>query len=310
MATLFVDSDLNDVVFTIDPYLREHIDARVRALGLNKSQPCKFFQKGTCMKGDACPFKHVRGEKLVVCKHWLRGLCKKNDQCEFLHEYDLSKMPPCHFFVTFGLCSNDECPFLHLKPEDKIRDCPFYDRGFCRLGPNCKNRHVRRQICLDYLAGFCALGNTCANAHPKFESVDENFTGTRSFRGVPTCKRCNQPGHTASECSVEIPTVTVVEPLSTEDKKKRAGLRDVHAVTCFKCGERGHYANVCPNKRRPPPAGGYSLPGINIVNPFDRKRKREGEGGFDDGFPPPPFGNHPGAAGDNYGARPVMAFDE
>lgn len=38
----------------------------------------------------------------VVCKHWLRGLCKKGDNCEFLHEYDLSKMPPCHFFINYG----------------------------------------------------------------------------------------------------------------------------------------------------------------------------------------------------------------
>ena len=36
--------------------------------------------------------------------HWLRDLCKKGDQCEFLHEYNLKKMPECHFFATFGAC--------------------------------------------------------------------------------------------------------------------------------------------------------------------------------------------------------------
>jgi hypothetical protein len=84
------------------------------------------------MKGNDCPYRHQRGEKSVwfrnsaqlkcsqrfsplcsaravmflfwqvVCKHWLRGLCKKGDNCEFLHEYDLSKMPPCHFFINYG----------------------------------------------------------------------------------------------------------------------------------------------------------------------------------------------------------------
>jgi hypothetical protein len=66
---------------------------------------CKFYLKGSCMKGSQCPFRHSRNERAVVCKHWLRGLCKKGDLCEFLHEYDLEKMPECYFFSKFGMCS-------------------------------------------------------------------------------------------------------------------------------------------------------------------------------------------------------------
>jgi hypothetical protein len=65
---------------------------------------CKFYLKGSCMKGSQCPFRHSRNERAVVCKHWLRGLCKKGDLCEFLHEYDLEKMPECYFFSKFGMC--------------------------------------------------------------------------------------------------------------------------------------------------------------------------------------------------------------
>src|SRR5690242_6129814 len=61
----------------------------------NPGEVCKFFLKGSCTKGAACPYKHSKGERAVVCKHWLRGLCKKGEVCEFLHEYDLSKMPEC-----------------------------------------------------------------------------------------------------------------------------------------------------------------------------------------------------------------------
>lgn len=43
-----------------------------------------------------------------------------------------------------GACHNKECPFLHIDPETKIKDCPWYDRGFCRHGPTCRHRHVRR----------------------------------------------------------------------------------------------------------------------------------------------------------------------
>lgn len=67
---------------------------------------CKFYLKGSCMKGNNCQFRHSRNERAVVCKHWLRGLCKKGDLCEFLHEYDLEKMPECYFFSKFGMLSN------------------------------------------------------------------------------------------------------------------------------------------------------------------------------------------------------------
>jgi Zinc finger C-x8-C-x5-C-x3-H type (and similar) len=64
---------------------------------------CKFYLKGSCMKGAQCMYRHSRNERAVVCKHWLRGLCKKGDLCEFLHEYDLEKMPECYFFSKFGM---------------------------------------------------------------------------------------------------------------------------------------------------------------------------------------------------------------
>ena len=88
-------------------------------------------------------------------------MCKKGDDCEFLHEYDMSKMPECFFHSKFNQCGNKECEFLHLDPESKIKDCAWYDRGFCRHGPHCKNRHVRKVLCLNYLCGFCLEGPSC-----------------------------------------------------------------------------------------------------------------------------------------------------
>jgi cleavage and polyadenylation specificity factor subunit 4 len=58
-------------------------------------------------------------------------------------------------------CHNKECPFLHIDPESKIKDCPWYDRGFCRHGPNCRHRHVRRVLCMNYVAGLCLEGPDC-----------------------------------------------------------------------------------------------------------------------------------------------------
>ena len=71
--------------------------------------------------------------------------------------------------LSLDACHNKECPFLHIDPESKIRDCPWYDRGFCRHGPSCRHRHVRRELCMNYLAGFCPDGPECPNGHPRFE---------------------------------------------------------------------------------------------------------------------------------------------
>ncbi|GAB5581261.1 putative cleavage and polyadenylation specificity factor subunit 4-like protein isoform X4 [Prionailurus iriomotensis] len=136
------------------------------------SAVCNFFAKGLCEKeGKLCPLRHNRGEKMVVCKHWLRGLCKKGGQCNFLHQYDVTRMPECYFDSKFGDCNNKECPFLHVKPAFKTRDCPWYDQGFCKDGPLCKHRHVRKIMCANYFVGFCPEGPRCQFAH----SQDESF---------------------------------------------------------------------------------------------------------------------------------------
>lgn len=67
----------------------------------------------------------------------------------------------CVMLLITDACHNKECPFLHIDPESKMKDCPWYDRGFCRHGPNCRHRHVRRVLCMNYVAGFCPDGPDC-----------------------------------------------------------------------------------------------------------------------------------------------------
>ncbi|XP_066917372.1 cleavage and polyadenylation specificity factor subunit 4-like [Clytia hemisphaerica] len=169
--------------------------------GMDKSASaiCDFFISNRCTRGQLCPLRHVRGNQAIVCKHWLRGLCKKGDDCEFLHKYDMEKMPECYFYIKYGQCSNKECPFLHLNPEDKIKDCPWYDRGFCKHGPNCKNRHVRRVMCVNYLCGFCPEGKECKFSHPRFEVqiVEER----KPFAHI-VCHACGEQGHKSTHCAV------------------------------------------------------------------------------------------------------------
>ncbi|KAI5165300.1 cleavage and polyadenylation specificity factor subunit 4 [Nematocida sp. ERTm5] len=116
-----------------------------------------------------------RQDNAIVCKHWLRGLCKKGDVCEFLHVYALDKMPECWFFSKYGECSNQDCLFLHIDPNSKSKECIWYNRGFCRHGNSCRNKHYKKRMCFNYEAGFCPLGKSCPYGHPKFEIITAEY---------------------------------------------------------------------------------------------------------------------------------------
>ncbi|KAG0715853.1 Cleavage and polyadenylation specificity factor subunit 4 [Chionoecetes opilio] len=201
------------------------------------------------------------GDRTVVCKHWLRGLCKKGDQCEFLHEYDMSKMPECYFYSRFNACHNKECPFLHINPDMKMKDCPWYDRGFCRHGPQCRNRHVRRVLCMNYFAGFCPNGSGCKFMHPRFElpQIMDDKLMMHKKQGI-TCHYCGEPGHKASQCfkaNPELREHNAIISLASGGPKNQPGKDNssmgggyeggnrLDNITCFKCGEQGHFANRC-----------------------------------------------------------------
>ncbi|KAM6956916.1 cleavage and polyadenylation specificity factor subunit 4 isoform 2-T2 [Aplochiton taeniatus] len=214
--------------------------------GMDKSGAavCEFFMKAACQKGGMCPFRHISGEKTVVCKHWLRGLCKKGDQCEFLHEYDMTKMPECYFYSKFGECSNKECPFLHIDPESKIKDCPWYDRGFCKHGPDCRHRHTRRVICVNYLVGFCPEGKSCKFMHPRFElPMGASEQPPLPLQALNQQKLTNpsqgQGGYQRPQHNMGGPN------MHHNNMGGSRGPRPLDQVTCYKCGEKGHYANKC-----------------------------------------------------------------
>mmetsp|Transcript_27575 Transcript_27575/g.31745 ORF Transcript_27575/g.31745 Transcript_27575/m.31745 type:complete len:212 (-) Transcript_27575:1078-1713(-) len=110
-----------------------------------------------------------KGKKDVVCYHWYKkNLCQKGDECEFLHEYIAEKLPVCKFFSNSGSCNNKNCDFRHdVQIDQSRRECPLYARGYCHKGPDCRDEHIKKDLCVNYYYGFCVKGDRCTEAHPK-----------------------------------------------------------------------------------------------------------------------------------------------
>ena len=212
--------------FSYEYLIRERFQAEKQQMRGRHGDVCRFFSRGYCVKGQTCPYRHERNDKAVVCKHWLRGLCKKGPLCDFLHEFDLSKMPECYFFSQYGECTNEDCLYLHITNLERTEVCPWFERGFCKHGHACRNRHVKKPMCERFLAGFCPDGSNCMAGHPKYGVLEE----TRR------CHQCNKIGHMSSQCP--------------EGRGGRGRGRGSGAFVCYNCQGTGHMARECPNARR------------------------------------------------------------
>ena len=189
----------------------------------------------------------------VVCKHWLRGLCKKGEACDFLHKLDHDRMPECFYFTNFGECGNKECIFLHIRPEEKTTECPWYARGFCKHGPRCRHRHTRKKPCPKYLAGLCPDGAECQFGHPKCVRVPclclSLLRLALPWPSTPLLLACAYIQRTRLDCDRR------ATRLCRRRYELPSALGAVHgrgapfaerAITCYRCGQTGHYASNCP----------------------------------------------------------------
>uniref|UniRef100_A0A671WIQ8 Cleavage and polyadenylation specificity factor subunit 4 n=1 Tax=Sparus aurata TaxID=8175 RepID=A0A671WIQ8_SPAAU len=165
------------------------------------------------------PFPGMDKSGSAVCEFFMRAACVKGGMCPFRH-ISGEKTVVCKHWLR-GLCKKgDQCEFLHEYDMTKMPECYFYSK----FGPDCRHRHTRRVICVNYLVGFCPEGKSCKFMHPRFElpmgaseqpplpQQTQNQTKVRGYQNNMTGNR---------------------------------GPRPLDQVTCYKCGEKGHYANKC-----------------------------------------------------------------
>lgn len=260
-------ASVEDYDFEIESILAKQLGAvplPFPGMDKNKAPLCEFFLEGTCNRGSNCPYRHIRGERVIVCKHWLRQLCNKGDDCEFLHEYDMGRMPVCYFYQKFGECNNKDCQFMHIDADTlKVKDCPWYDRGFCKHGPLCRNRHTRRVLCQKYLISFCPDGSKCRFVHPRYE-----LPGTKTLPAYSAAIFGNPTTSTSLATTTPVTTTSDTNTSSQSNTQptqtKQFIRRPLHEVTCFKCGEKGHYANMCPKSFRAMQLGLVGTPNVGV----------------------------------------------
>ncbi|XP_068511385.1 putative cleavage and polyadenylation specificity factor subunit 4-like protein isoform X2 [Anas acuta] len=143
-----------------------------------------------------------------------------------------------------GECSIKDCPFLHVDTTvNNSRACPWYDRGFCRNGPSCKYKHRRRVMCANYLVGFCPEGPNCKFMHLKAGLLTHS---------VDPAKGARCPQGLAPAAGGESSPEDVLAPQSTGQRSPGTAAASPPSLqwllepgTCFKCGQKGHYAGKC-----------------------------------------------------------------
>uniref|UniRef100_A0A8C4SI55 Cleavage and polyadenylation specificity factor subunit 4 n=1 Tax=Erpetoichthys calabaricus TaxID=27687 RepID=A0A8C4SI55_ERPCA len=146
--------------------------------------------------------------------------------CPFRH-ISGEKTVVCKHWLR-GLCKKgDQCEFLHEYDMTKMPECYFYSK----FGPLCRHRHTRRVICVNYLVGFCIEGPNCKFMHPRFELP----MGTAEQPPLP------QQAQTQQKRTPQSIGVMQIHSNSTGSR----GPRPLEQVTCYKCGDKGHYANRC-----------------------------------------------------------------
>jgi cleavage and polyadenylation specificity factor subunit 4 len=102
-----MDFDDSDLVFDFEADLQDAGSDSSVVVGAASASNASLDSTAAGQHHDQGPVRRT------VCKYWLKGLCMRGESCGYLHQYDLDRMPVCHFFRAGGYCDKLDCIFKH-----------------------------------------------------------------------------------------------------------------------------------------------------------------------------------------------------
>jgi len=232
----------------------------------DKTVVCKHWLRGLCKKGDGCEFLHVYDmEKMPECYFYSRFNACHNKECPFLHIDPESKIRDCPWYDR-GFCRHGPmCRHRHVR---RVL-CLNYLAGFCPDGPDCKDSHPRFEIPappeqdprlakkIIITCHYCGeVGHKvshCTKMPPDLK--EQHMANTAMYGGSEVkvyngyaqgghfMRRGGGPGRGGGGDRGGGGSNHQTTP--TGQKPEGGKFRNLEDVVCYKCGEKGHFANRC-----------------------------------------------------------------
>lgn len=199
--------------------------------------------------------------------------------CQFRHSRQHQAKFECLAYKA-GFCKQGpNCKALHVRREL----CLKYLAGFCSDGPSCTNGHplfneehvitgewpdgLQRASNKPISTNTLNPGAPTANAGPGSGSTGYGQNTSRNTHFSQPSAGYGQPNQAPNTNHLRSPMefksrhgsgFAASGPFAQQQQGQNqggnqqfSGKRSYAEITCFKCQETGHYANVCPKSKRP-----------------------------------------------------------